>query len=147
MALDHGVSAGIPEAANSGLAGVVDQTQNPSCENKAKRAQALREALRPGTVAGAQTNRERYVGAARVMHLYSAFMQFSGNAATPALLAQAEALAKAQAWDAYIEHRGGSFKKLRGVPGGLFPLGVLERASRAFRRWLDEPCEEGEGKR
>lgn len=101
---------------------------------------SLGAALAPDAEASCATNRERYLGAARIIQIYNSIERaLAGNGGAPAL-AQANAMAKAQAWDAWIASGEAPLKGLRGIPGGILSLAALERLSPGFSRWLDEPC-------
>ena len=82
---------------------------------------SLGAALAPDAEVTCATNRERYLGAARIIQIYNS-------------------MAKAQAWDVWIASGEAPLKGLRGIPGGILSLAALERLSPGFSRWLDEPC-------
>lgn len=104
-------------------------------------AERLRPAVSLSGEQPAGTNRELYLGAARIIQIYNSIERALGGSGGAAALAQANAMAKAQAWDAWVASCGGRLKGLRGIPGGILPLSLLERLSREFSRWLDAPCE------
>lgn len=125
-------------AAHAGASGNAARTDPKFSFGSA--AEHLRAAVTPADDASAKTNRERYLGAARIIQIYNSIERaFAGNGGAPAL-AQANAMAKAQAWDAWIASGEAPLKGLRGIPGGILSLAALERLSPGFSRWLDEPC-------
>lgn len=144
MAYDHGVPGDVSTdgGRSRGVGG--DHIIISAKENKQRAATALNGVLRPESAAPGVSNRDRYLGVGRILQLHAAFERVSGGAGGPALLAQADAVAKAQAWDAWVEFEGGRFRRLRGIPGGLLPLARLERLSPRFSEWLDSPAAEAD---
>lgn len=104
------------------------------------------------------TNREHYVGGARIMELFSSQLnptslaapygqtspkvsmpKLSGVQTNFALLKIAEQVARAQAWDSWCKVAHPRFTNLYGIPGGVLTLKTLEHVSPKFSAWLEQP--------
>lgn len=130
-----------PDPVDGGAAAHGGASESATRFSFAGAAAHLRAAVVPAADTTAKTNRERYLGAARIIQIYSSIEKaLAGNGGAPAL-GQANAMAKAQAWDAWVASGEAPLKGIRGIPGGVLPLSALERLSPGFSRWLDEPCE------